>query len=479
MSAFECPQTGQTFRIGKNLNLDVGLVVPPVADLSDGNQNYQGETVVSWCQAVRQNQLPFALDQKQYVKDAAKLFKFTPQDVGCTSFDACEFSVTTAKQDSKLPCGSGGVGGDKFAYDVVLLKTKYDDALRRDCCMGKYSITDDINHPDFAAKWCDPVWCTSDPASSCSDIARETCAASDPFCEKSSMLVPHDFDTARKCTADGSSCYDPYELQFCHKWYESAQQAQHPSQKILAEMVESYCRGGPGAARGECACYNSLIEIHGDQVSMFRQGAPEAYRAATASPPRDVFIGQMVGAGNLPTARRFDLYCTVTSSGRSQKFGSFSSQTRALYDTYCRSGPQSINGQKPSINPTPNSPSALLGLPVHCWNPDCQPEKDTCLFWDPTMFDMPCPDICMQLSAGNKINVNDIDTSGQIMINGMVQNCNVSPDSKKPLPSAFKLDYARPGDGENVLEIDACQAPNQTQEIVFTLTNQASDSQWG
>jgi len=59
----------------------------------------------------------------------------------------------------------------------------------------------------------------------------------------------------------------------------NAQQRGHPSQLILAEIVEDYCREGSGAPRGECACYNAIAELVGEDARMFRKGAADAYKS--------------------------------------------------------------------------------------------------------------------------------------------------------------------------------------------------------
>jgi len=424
------------------------------------------------------NALP-PYNQDEFWKDASRFSNLDPIDFGCTNFDACGFSVTALDPSND---GDACFWADGFYVwsNATVLKFKWDEAFKTDCCRGKYS-------GEEAIKWCSPNWCPSDPAGECAAVAQEYCGVKDPFCDKSVMLVPHFDETKKRCAADGK-CYDPYELQFCHKWYMNAQQRGHPSQLILAEIVEDYCREGSGAPRGECACYNAIAELVGEDARMFRKGAADAYKSwhdpdPDPNKPKDIFIGEDLAQNGQYKAFRYDMYCTVTDTGRSKGFATHSEETKKLYDKYClgeQLGEEGGDG-RPPINPTPQG--ALAGLPMHCWNPDCQPEKVTCLFWDPTQFDMPCPDICMQISAGNKVNVNGIDAKGEIMINGMVENCNLNPqgDSGK-LPTAFELNYIRPGNAQNpprrVQDIDACQAPNETQDILFTLSNLASDSRW-
>jgi len=119
---------------------------------------------------------------------------------------------------------------------------------------------------------------------------------------------------------------------------------------------------------------------------------------------------------------------------------------------------------------------------MHCWNPDCQPNKSQCLFWDPNMFDQPCPDICMQLSAGNKVDIQNADVDGVISINGMVQNCNLGGGGgAAPMGTAFEMEYEEKtpsGGTQKALEIDVCMQPDQIQTITFTLSNRADDTRW-
>ena len=157
-------------------------------------------------------------------------------------------------------------------------------------------------------------------------------------------------------------------------------------------------------AQGECACYNFSVDASGSRVAV--QGA-----------------GLVSHDGSQQGMVRHDMYCVA--DGPNTKNLSADDQSK-----YCGSGGN-------PLTPTPQMPA---GLPPHCWLSDCQGNKDTCLFYDPRTMNQKCPDVCLQVSAGNTIRVGTVTNQPSFAIAGNVQECQMSDTDKKPLGKCFAVD---------------------------------------
>lgn len=271
------------------------------------------------------------------------------------------------------------------------------------------SFTDPVEF----SKYCDATWRPTDPNGSCTFLAQKLCSTASE-CSKSALLVPN-FGSA-----------DP-EKTFCNTWYLSVRDAgsTHPSYNALYNMIDTYCMTD-GARNGECACYNTHASITQNQEPPFLSIQSSKIKNAI---------------------HRVDMYCSPTSAYQDPKF--------------C--GPNAT-----PVNPTPD----LVGMPTHCWAMNCQGNKDTEMFWDPSMFDTKCPDVCMQFSANNAISINEMSVSNAIVIDGMVSQCSENAGTQQTT-TPFQVK-----DASGNLELVITQPPNQITTYTANLTNQSSDKYW-
>lgn len=371
-----------------------------------------------------------------------------PMDVGCTSWDACggddgwryegqwQWGPRCARHPFS-PFPTCNVEGWYYLQNT-LVKTQWDPAYQASCCTGVYSLSSDL------AKYCDPDWCPSDPAGKCTAIAQQRCGKVAP-CGKSPLLVNDPLAT------------NPAD-QFCNLWYLSVRDTDHPSKDALQNLIAQYCgAGGAGAARGECACWNA---------QQFLGPIPKP----SPDPKDHPMLGVAGGAPGEATFRRMDVYCAggpnTAKFMQAMEAAGRGDQAKALCGA---DGAGASSNAAPPASPVPAA--ALEALPLHCWNPDCQPNKDLCLFWDPVEMSIPCPDVCMQLSAGNRIDINVAEAKEVLLINNMLQDCEFA--GPKPLGVAFQ---ALTAGGDRAFEF--CLGPDQTLDTAITLTNLASDTHW-
>lgn len=315
----------------------------------------------------------------------------TPEQFGCTSWDACQFLL----QGSSWPgsgedcCGNAPVfgtgccGGVDYAIvasvdDGACVKVGYDEAYRQACCFGT---------AENPALQCDPSWCPSDPQGECTALFLANCTGSST-CGRHKFLTP-------SITGDMNGAP-------CNLWYLAAKDnavngyywtsatddstlSLDPLLSVTFE-IDRFCRN-EGATSGECSCYN-------------------AYLACTVENETDggCLIAADTGSGR-DVVRRVDIYCN----------GGFSTTTDAgAWVTLSNTCDPNATYGSPTINPGSSNPYAppdgVSPFPAHCWLPACQYQTDDCIFKNLPDLRRTCPPICMQFASGNNVVINGTTT---------------------------------------------------------------------
>lgn len=409
----------------------------------------------------------------------------SPFDVGCSQFDACKWEVVSEKT---VPSSSVGVGANCGIYPsvqtVLLRKTGYDPTLATLCCestltsitldAGAISLTrDQVCDPSwvpgsqvcntilYPPAPCDNIasrnenaplsnraaccfgqmseadygkcrtgWCPNDPYGSCTDLFLSACYGTDAGCGRAKLLA-------------STTCND---------FFVAASQIGHPSTAVLQASVAEFC-ATDGYALGECACLMSNERLN-----------------SMAKASKTPIFGVDGGHPGQPTLKRVDLYCVA--GGATSKI-----DPANPYSSPCAGGLGATSTTAQSLNPLPGN---LEWLPTHCWLGDCQPNSSYCRFPSPLEDVLPCPNICAQISSGNRINIGGdggIDANDAIMIDNLFSSCDF-PDgtgSQTNFPVFSVLD---PATSKPTLALEYCLAPGSTYQTGIVLANNAADPKW-
>lgn len=383
------------------------------------------------------------------VEEVMTAMKMDSNDYGCIEWSNCQWTPFSWDSGGQCNPNGGPFHGTTYVFTSEgIKKTGYDQAYLEQCCTGQFTGNEQTLK-------CDPSWRPEDPSGVCQAILKTQCTGVSS-CGKARLL---DYDP------DSSSDY-----WYCANWYENVKTtgSSHPDYSTVQAMIEDFCQGD-GSASGECACHNFVANLVANGVDpKGALGTSTASVATTTSTPIPI-VG--VGSGtNRNAMQRLDVYCIPDPSGES-KTSKFKEAYPNIQATYC---PSSTSDASSSVTPVTPAPG-LLGLPVHCWNPDCQTTSNGCLFLDPELDAIPCPSICAAVSSNNSIDIGSETVSGAIMINNLVVSCDaggggVTPDAGL---SPFMVQNSSGG-----IEFEFCQAPNTTQTYTITLLNQANDKYW-
>lgn len=415
---------------------------------------------------------------RNYTSKELLQMRFKPMDVGCTSWDACEFH----DPPTMLPTAGGTLPtwacnpnvGDDCALITgscppiypntqwgVVTKTGYDTTFAKSCCNGTQTQYQ-----------CDPSWipgsqvCAAilNPPAPCANLAERSAsapAANRPACCLGQMADPSQCAPAW-CPLDPmGSCSDILSAQCqtqtscgrhalltdptCNSWYTAASQAGHPAQSLVEGLVADFCASPAGQVAGECACRNAYEIV-----------------SALSNPP---VLGQSGENPQMATLRRVDLYCVP---------GAATTAAIAADPTGPIAQACAATASSTPLNPVPTG-GLPTWLPPHCWLPDCQPNSSFCRFADPREDLLQCPNTCVQISGGNQVSVGSLSATTAIMIDDLFTSCNFA-DSQQPLGYNNPL-FAIPEAGA-AGELEVCVAPGTAVEIPLTLLNNANDPHW-
>lgn len=415
-----------------------------------------------------------------------------PMEFGCTTWGACSWEVVP-NSDQQVSAQSVGLGDDcnwwPMVQHVSVRKTGFDPAISTICCSSTLSTLTGVViagngntltralacRPDWvpdspyclnllyppapcgdddeydpqapeanrekcctgffgegSLSACRPGWCPNDPYGSCSDILSARCWGLDPACNKAMLLA----DTA------------------CNQWYTNATTfLGHPARPSVLASTTEWCETEPGFSSGECAC----MTAHDRMMNIQAGGRTPVFGFDGQHPTQ-------------PTIRRVDLYC-VSGDGTSKIDPS------NPYSSPCAGGLGATSTNAPTITPLPGM---LEWLPQHCWLGDCQPNSAYCRFATPQDDILKCPNICAQISGGNRINIGGdggVHASDVVIIDGLFSQCSF-PDGAVPLTSAFAmLDASSPG-SQPVLQLEYCMTPGTRVDVPLVLANNANDPKW-
>lgn len=355
------------------------------------------------------NGMPKSPDHYCSVEWQLKNQGYRAEDFGCK---------VVGDVDLKGPVGSF-VGGDRtwpqkwsclFDQDEsgAIYKVTWDPEHDVDCCLGNLEKGD----------WkCGPRGCPSDPSGTCSTAMISSCSTIDDACSKSVMLLPN---------RPNSSCY---------QWYDS--QRQYGRDAGLGEAIGRYCNKYPGM--GECACFNYTTDV--------------------ATGKRDAVMGSGAASadGSSQGLVRSDVYCVPGNNTDAYKDAYPGSHT-----TYCAN-----QGVTP-ISPTAAAP---VGVPPHCWAHDClgSPDQDTLV--DPRQFGTKCPDMCVQVSAGNTVKVEPTSQAAAFSVDALRESCSFGDE--KPLGVCFSVD-----DSSFQGEYEELLVGGSKTKRYLNVRNLAQDTHW-
>ena len=416
---------------------------------------------------------------------------YNPQDLGCEDVGDIDYgifydpnlanpsglndySVTYSKWNNRWSCNFAQDPETKEIYKVT-----WDPKWDRDCCLG--------NIPE--GDWrCGPTSCPKDPASKCSTLQR-LCAGHNGDCAKSDMLNP----TGK-----------------CHEWYLSQQMQINGAP--LENAIGGFCNvDGPWAQYGDCACYNFGVAATGARVV---PGAKSNKRAVIGKPvkghngdqammradiyclPEPAGAPQMKVVGGNNGTKSCDLWCKLqgtagesdmcklayaTESKKWVPCGSITNETMRCYCGSVNTDPSTVykardpdgyakhcTGDSTSV-PISGTGEDPFGFPNVCWLADCQANPDTCIFYDPVQFAQACPSTCVQLSAGNAVNIQDADEVAAFQVSSLKQDCNFTKAT--PLGTVFSVSNFKAQYEEYV-------APGASLKRCLTINNLAKDTIW-
>jgi hypothetical protein len=324
-----------------------------------------------------------------------------PADVGCSSWDACQWTMDQivlesgidewCDQDDIGSCGPGLYRVYPHIKSAICNRVGADPAYRAPCCF------DQIADP---TTFCDPTWCPSDPFGACTDVFIANCTGA-------SECGRHKFLTGSITASMGGAP--------CNAWFnDMAVYAESGYAKYGLAISQTfdginaanaeiarYC-AAEGATAGECSCYNA--------TQACKQGDPMT--------PGCLIAGTGGGGSGAPatSVRRMDLYCNGSHSEVvvDWKTGSL---TSVSYDGVCSPdvtyGSPTLNGGSNPYDPAtnPSQPPGGLGpFPAHCWIPACQGNGVACMFKDLVDLRRPCPPICMQFASGGNVHIDGTTT---------------------------------------------------------------------
>ena len=426
--------------------------------------------------------------QNYSLTDLLAMTYASPFDVGCSRFEACGWEVVPGSAKT-VPSSSVGIdpaqcGMFPSVQTVALRKTRFDPTLATLCCESTLtSITIDAGSTSLSRdQVCDPSWvpgsqvcntilyppapcdnlasrnenaplsnraaccfgqlspsdygkcrtgwCPNDPYGSCTDLFLTACYGTDPGCGRAKLL--------------GSST--------CNDFFLSASQIGHPSTAVLQASVAEFCQND-GYALGECACLMSNERLN-----------------SMAKASKTPVFGVDGGHASQPTLKRVDLYCVAGG-------GTTKIDPSNPYSSPCAGGLGATSTTAPSISPVPGN---LEWLPTHCWLGDCQPNSSYCRFPSPLEDVLPCPNICAQISSGNRINIGGqggIDAADAIMIDNLFSNCDF-PDGTGSVTNFAVFSVLDPSTTKPTLALEYCLAPGSTYNTELVLANNAADPKW-
>lgn len=368
--------------------------------------------------------------------DVAVQVAFSLDNVGCSSWDACTFAWASGptftgvmgpsigNDDSGEPC-------EGCYYAGAITRTQADESYRVPCCFGSIS---DVR--------CDPTWCPSDPAGSCTDLFAAACLGSSS-CGRHKYLTP-----SYTSDQDGAPC---------NTWYLNVKDnavtgayadgalslSLDPMVAVDAEIAR-FC-GAEGATSGECSCYNAYV----------------ACTPANAGEGGCLIAGVAGGEGR-GVARRVDVYCNAAFSTSSADGSWFT-----FSDETC--GPN-VGYGSPTLNSSSSNPYVPPGgvdpFPLHCWLPQCQQQTDDCIFKSIVDLQRACPPICLQFASAANVII-DGTTTPAVTINVNQISCGTWDG----ISSVSQAPFLWPA-SEMALEVPAGYATSFT----IPLTNTSIDS---
>lgn len=433
-------------------------------------------------------------------------------NVGESYFPQCGVQISWDKN------GTDGLPTtfNKAWPEVACYKTQWDETFKMDCCTGKRD----------SWLYCDPTWCPSDPAGSCSTYLASQCSGV-------SDIGIHKFLTVDPANSGDVPCAAWYDsvidgIQSCALLPSAASKTQclnvYGAAAALIEVeIDAYCgAGGVGAASGECACLHAYTNC--------------ADKMGTTYDSEECLLGQHIpGSPAQSGVQRLDFYCNPGDflnagnalysfsggacdpnaggggSNSGSNSGAFFNGALPMPPTLNRllgsvGGIESLRQIVPSnidynpdgtLDETSADPLNLRairaaarqarhgplssglgsggvgdtndfagGLPIHCWHPACQYDSSR-VFKSLVDLQRPCPSICAQQSSGNYINV------GWSQANWMeagdnTLSCNFgNPQQKLATPFVF-------ADGCESMAI--ALPANATATIPFSFSNISSES---
>lgn len=412
----------------------------------------------------------------------------SPIAAGCTSWDACDFAFVPGTDKTSPPDGFACNETYPSIQTVQVKKTSFDPAVARFCCLASNSSTmnqivvqgttltrelvcdpawmpltrfcDNTLFPplpcgnadsrnekapldnraaccfgsvsDANLSQCRTGWCPGDPYGSCTDLFLDACVQADESCGRNKLLGD----------------------KVCNDWYIATQDIGHPSFPIVQNAVSAWC-DTDGYGYGECACRNARERLLGI--------------SATGQTP---VFGIDGNHPTKPTVRRVDLYCV--SGGATTKI-----DPSNPYSSPCVGNKGATTTDASPVTPLPGN---LEWLPTHCWLGDCQPNSTTCRFSSPQEDILPCPNICAQISSGNRINIGGgaggLDASNVIMIDNLFEDCNFA-DGAQTMTDGYPV-FSLWGPGQTIptYELEFCVAPGDKVDVPLTLVNNAMDKHW-
>lgn len=332
----------------------------------------------------------------------------TPEGFGCTSFDACTFDIdvgcfirtrsgndevftsnqifpvnslalsdVTPQPSERITIGDGCVADQfrqTFERRVTVTKTGYDEAYKRQCCMGE------IPNEDVR---CDPAWRVDDPEAQCNSFFIDQCfVQQDEPCGRALMFNDEPWDPAAVTTKSYCGRY----MDRMRAIMGGLQGALSPGDRAKIDAFQTamleYCQGA-GFGYGECACVNGVLPCH----NPFQ---PVSSNDPQTSGQECVMMDHPRPGG---ASRRYQL-------------------TRSEF-TESKAG-----------DPIRNAGGVDVQLlPTHCWAPACN-RSGRCMFRDYLSDREPCPSVCAQYVDQENISVKRVEGRG-VYIGNHVLTCNL------------------------------------------------------